>query len=171
MCSDEDLPVRKFAPGTEIEVSDVPIIHGNEKSATTIPVIEKTEVQKKHDLEESRKEYTFNAYRLGATVFIGNVDDVDFTFLFFGIYSFIILVSVIIASASFLNKTRIAFISSCLNLLLTISSLIIFVSDNFFFDDVSQIKFGYYLFVINTIVIIVLTYKNLTAKRQVNALS
>jgi len=88
-----------------------------------------------------------------------NFSDIfDSGFLFFSLYALIILVSVITFICALRKRIKTVFYLSITNLLLAISSLILFIC-NPFFDEISQIKFGYYLFIINTLALIIFSKK------------
>jgi hypothetical protein len=85
-------------------------------------------------------------------------DIIDSGFIFFSLYTLIVLSSFIILINAIRKRIKVVFYLSVANLLLGISSLIMFISDPLF-EEISQIKFGYYLFIINTIALIIFSRK------------
>lgn len=163
MCSDKDLPVPEAAE-TTVEVSDGSLISENEKTEVSLPVIEKTEAQKQLDLEESRKEYTNNGYEMGFYIFksepfeVGDLSDPALCpFLCF---TMILASSILIVISIFRSRLKTVLWLSVTNLILSFIAIAIFYGIGNI-EDISQIKFGYYLFLANTIAITLEANKNL----------
>ena len=107
-----------------------------------------------------KSEMTNNGYELGF-LFIKQIEieDLKNTFDFTLLPFFLsIIIAVLLVIFSFLKKWRNIIIFSSVNLLLLITHLFI-VYKSKSLEDIEQIKFGYYLFTLNLILIIVETYK------------
>jgi len=125
-------------------------------------IIKKEKADKEIWLKKARKENTLNVYSLG----ILNYPEFEFkhltdkTFYIFLPFTIIILLTVIMLIISFKKMYKQIMIISSINLLLlfiaTISLYLIEVIDN-----LNQIKYGYYLFVLNSILIIIQSRKEL----------
>lgn len=107
-----------------------------------------------------RNEFTKNGYQLGFK-FVQGLEIADFieSINVICLPFFLILVIVcLLIYFTFKKKTKILLILSILNLLLLlINILLYYLSETL--EDINQIKFGYYLFVINSILIIIESYK------------
>lgn len=116
-------------------------------------------------LEESRDKATLNGYGMGYYVF-QSADEFEtkdlLDLILYGLFAFTvsILLSVWIAIASFTNKNSLITKLCYWNLALVVGSMPVFYLKGVL-EDINQIKFGYYLFVINTIAIIVFCKKAL----------
>ena len=113
-------------------------------------------------LEEKRNEYTFNAYSLGFNYFneFETKDFKDKTFYIFSIFTIIIFFTFIMLIFTFLKKLKFVRILSLINFVLALLwFILLFVFD--FVDELSQIKYGYYLYVLILSLIIFETRKNL----------
>lgn len=143
------------------------------KTKIKIGEIEKEEVHKDIEknnekcescIEKARKENTFNLYRLGW----GNYDEfelrylTDKTFYIFLNFTIIILLTISMSIISFKRKFKQIIIISSINLILlivaTIALCLIGVIEN-----INQIKYGYYLFIVNSILIFIESRKEKTA--------
>ncbi len=125
-------------------------------------IITKEKVDKEIWLKNARKENTLNAYCLG---FINYPEFelrhlTDKTFYIFLNFTIIILLTIVMLVMSFRKRFKQIIIISSINLLLlfiaTISLYLIEV-----IEDFNQIKYGYYLFVLNSILIIIESRKEL----------
>ncbi|KOS05522.1 hypothetical protein AM493_05360 [Flavobacterium akiainvivens] len=168
MCSDEDIPkmVKEAASAEPDSIT-------GEITPPKIDeiAIKEREAQKQEYLEEHRQEWIFNAYKIchiygGAFTQEGEIDSKDlkdsaFWFVVFFLLS--VLTSLILFVLALLKKIKAAFIGSCINIVFIILySLFLFVGDNSI-EHLYQVKFGYYLFVINSIALIFVSNK---AKNQ-----
>jgi hypothetical protein len=107
-----------------------------------------------------KKEITNNGYELGL-LFIIQLDAKDLkNTINFGLLPFFltIIIAILAVIFSFLKKWKIIIILTSLNLFLLIAHLIIAYKSKFL-EDIEQIKFGYYLFIINLVLIVIETYK------------
>lgn len=115
---------------------------------------------------ENKEDHASNAYKLASANF-RNIDEFTFSdiydweFVFFSHYTLIILVSVITFISALRKRIKTVSLLSVINLILAISSLLMFVCMPLF-EEISQIKFGYYLFIINTIALIIFSKKSKT---------
>ncbi|ESU21159.1 hypothetical protein FSS13T_27330 [Flavobacterium saliperosum S13] len=122
---------------------------------------------KKSCLERARNDNTCNAYYLG----FGNLNEFEFrylsdkTFYIFLNFTIIILLTIFMLIISFRKKFKQIIIISSINLLLlivaTISLYLIEV-----IEDLNQIKYGYYLFVLNSLLIIFESRKELNKQTE-----
>ena len=127
-------------------------------------VIKKEKLEKEIWLKKQRKENTHNLYLLAW----GNYDEfelryfADKTFYIFSNFTIIVLLTIIMSIMSFKRKFKQIMIISSINLILlivaTISLCLIGVIEN-----INQIKYGYYLFIVNSILIIIESRKEKTA--------
>jgi|688.fasta_scaffold883419_1 hypothetical protein len=125
-------------------------------------IINKEKLEKEIWLKKQKKENTYNLYFLAW----GNYDEFelryfeDKTFYIFSNFTFIHLLTIMMLIMSFKRKFRQIMIISSINLLLlfiaTISLCLIEV-----IEDLNQLKYGYYLFVLNSILIIIESRKEL----------
>jgi hypothetical protein len=127
------------------------------------------EQKAKDDLNESRERYTLNGYGMGYYILMPDAgefklkDLLDVQFYAFFSYIIIMILSTLIFAFSFRGKYKAIKILSFLNILLAIGSMAIFYFEGGL-DDPAQIKFGYYLFLMNSIAII--AFCNRTIKRN-----
>jgi hypothetical protein len=173
MCSDEDIPrmTMHLAPIQPDSIAGDSIkIQAWEKS------IEKEEeakikAEKRAYTEEHRKETILNAYEISYTygnlfTKAGEIGPDDFTeplFYFVVFFLLSVLTSLILFVLALLKKIKAVFISSYVNVVFIILySLFLFVGDTPI-EHLYQVKFGYYLFAINSIALIFVSYK---AKNQ-----
>lgn len=119
-------------------------------------IIAKDKIEKKIWLKNSKKEFTYNAYFLG----FGNYKNFETSFFadknFYVMLNFTLLIifTFIMFLISFRKKFKKIIIMSSLNLvfLFTATIALCFWEQ---IEDIRQIKYGYYLFVLNSILIIV----------------
>ncbi|AWA30986.1 hypothetical protein HYN48_13350 [Flavobacterium magnum] len=118
------------------------------------------QINRKSDLEKSKKDFTVNAYQIGVIGFkeFELSDFKDLTSYFSLCFLFIISLSVGIFYFLFKENYSIIFRISTINLLLLLSSIaILIVGDGI--DDLNQIKYGYYLLALNLLALIVTSRK------------
>lgn len=163
MCSDKSI-MRKEVSAVAVNTSDTvdtdTISTGKSKPITT--QIPKDKIDKAEQIE-NKDDKDLNAYELASVNFreidkLTLSDILDSGFVFFSLYTLIILFSLIIFINALRKRIKAVFNLSLTNLFLAISSLIMFICDPFF-EELSQIKFGYYLFIINTIALIIFSRK------------
>jgi hypothetical protein len=114
-----------------------------------------------------KNEMTHNGYELGY-LFIKQIDITDLknTFDFTLLPFFLtIIIGVLLVIFSFAKKWKIIIILTILNLLLLVVHLIVAYKSKSL-EDIEQIKFGYYLFILNLILIIVETDKVQKKKKR-----
>ncbi len=132
---------------------------------TKIKETEKEKKAKEIWLEKAQKDNTVNAYFLGFAGYsnfkIKDLNDKQFYVL--SIFTIIIILTIVMLVLSFRKKVKQIIILSSINLILlaiaTISLCLIEVVEDF-----KQIKYGYYLFIVNSIVIIIESRKELNRK-------
>lgn len=156
MCSDDSI-LQKVETTEEVTSDSV-----NAEQVSTKSIINKIP-EEKYKLEENRKNHALNGYELAYINFkeINKLtfdDIIDSGFVFFSFYTLIVFSSSILLINTIRKRMKIVFYLSVANLLLGISSLILFVTD-LLFEEISQIKFGYYLFIINTLALIIFSRK------------
>ena len=116
-----------------------------------------------------KNEMTNNGYELGF-LFIRQIEikDLKNTFDFTLLPFFLsIIIAILLVIFSFLKKWKIIIILTIVNLLLLVTHLIIaYISKSL--EDIEQIKFGYYLFTLNLVLIVIETNK-VQKKEKANA--
>lgn len=134
-----------------------------EKPKTQSEIIKEKEKQEKDSIEFS-KEFTFSGYEMGSYIFthdekISTDDLKDDGFIIFFSYSLVLLFSLFILLAASTNKIKPVYYFSIVNLFLGIISLIMLITEEIIVI-ISQIKFGYYLFILNTLALIIFSKKS-----------
>lgn len=107
-----------------------------------------------------KEDMTNNGYQLGF-LFILVLDRNDFfNSIDYGYLPFFLtlIITVLLLYFAFKRKTKIILILSIINLLILMAHLAVFYYSEFL-EDIDQIKFGYYLFVINLLLISIESYK------------
>ena len=118
------------------------------------------------NLEERREKATLNGYEMGYHIFVPSYEDfeiselTDLSTYAFPAFTVCILMSLSIVIVSFKNKQKMVIKLCYWNLALVIGSMFIFYFEHIL-EEINQIKFGYYLFVVNTIAIIVFCKKSI----------
>ncbi|KQT17384.1 hypothetical protein ASG31_08205 [Chryseobacterium sp. Leaf404] len=126
--------------------------------------------QKKEEiLEESKKDFTFNFYELLFTTLeekklqeydSSTFKDISFYPLF--CYLLIFVNSIIILIITFIEKYRLTYKLGIFNLVLLICSVVALILSEVV-EDINQFKIGYYLLILNSIILI------LTARKAFHA--
>ena len=121
----------------------------------------------KDNLINAQENFTYNAYIFAIIPFkdfkIQALLEIDFYFLL--IMDFIMIISLLIIYFSFRNKFYKLKISTLICVLLLSIYLLYFICDSII-EEITQIKYGYYLFLINLILIIY--FSNQLIKEQKN---
>ena len=125
---------------------------------------EKSKEECQSCFDKAKKENTFNLYQLG----LGNYDEFEFRYLIdksfyiFLTFTIIILSTFSMLILSFKRKFKQIIIICLINLLLLIISTVslCFIG---VIENLNQIKYGYYLFIVNSILIIIQSRKEKTA--------
>jgi len=130
-------------------------------------IIKKEKAEKENRLENVIKENTFNAYELGYKIYpefdFGYL--IDKTFYIFLNFTIIILLTITMLIISFRQKFKQILIISSINLfLLLIATISLYLIE--VIEDFNQIKYGYYLFVLNSILIIIESKKELNKQKE-----
>jgi len=112
--------------------------------------------------ENVRNQWTVNAYQLG---FSGYADlkfsDLDDSTLYISLcFTIVILLSIVILYLTFKENYLYVLRISVLNVILLIVSVVIFIFRGL--DDLRQIKYGYYFLLLNILILVILS------KRQLN---
>jgi len=130
-------------------------------------IIAKDKIEKEIWLKNSKKEFTYNAYHLG----LGNYNEfelrylTDKTFYIYLNFTIIILLTIIMFILSFKRKFKHIMVISSINLLLLfIATFSLYLME--VIEDFNQIKYGYYLFVLNSILIIIESRKELNKQTK-----
>ncbi len=162
-CSDNDL---RKSPIHKIEVNDSQIDSIN-KSNSSYTQTEILESNNEKDISKSKKENTVNFYELlNITFWEINLNEYskstfeEKTFYpFFG-FLLIFINSIFLLIFAFCNKYKLTFKLGVLNfgLLILATTGLILIG---IIEDINQLKIGYYLFVLNSIIIILTTKKEL----------
>lgn len=123
--------------------------------------------------EEAIKKFTLNGYELSTVMCKPlaeegppKASELDFGLIPFVSYALLLPLIIILLYLSFRNKFKSVLWTSYLLLFFGIIPLIYFFWDSIF-EDIRQIKYGYYLFFINTIAIIVLAKKQIRAQNGI----
>ena len=119
-------------------------------------IIAKEKIAKEDWFKKTKEEYTYNAYFLG----FGNYKEfeirffLDKTFYIMLNFSLIIIFTFMMLITSFRKKFKQIMVMSFANLIfLSVATFSLYFFD--LIEEIEQIKYGYYLFVINSILIIV----------------
>ena len=119
-------------------------------------IIAKDRIEKEDWLKKTKKEYTYNAYFLG----FGNYKEfeirffADKTFYIMLNFTLIIIFTFIMLIISFGKKFKQIIVMSSLNIVfLFVATFSLYLFDQI--EEIKQIKYGYYLFVVNSILIII----------------
>ncbi len=130
-----------------------------------------SQYEKELQLKKHQEEVTFNGYEMGYYIFKPDGGESEFKFKdlldiqFYAFFSYIIIMilSILIFAFSFRSKYKVILFLSLANILLAVGSMAIFYFEGGL-DDPAQIKFGYYIFLMNSIAII--AFCNRTIKRN-----
>jgi hypothetical protein len=112
------------------------------------------------DFIKLKKELTLNGYEIGK-LFIDDIETPQWLILPFLIS---ILLNLFLVIYSFKEKPKVTLILSLLNLFLLITPPLILLYFGEIFEDIEQIKIGYYLLVFNLIIITFQSYSQLKRK-------
>lgn len=174
MCSDDSMikSKRHEVPTTEettvventSEDIDVEKISPKNNRPITIQTPE-TETEKEQSLAENRKHYTYNGYKMATYIFASESlknmetnDLLDGTFHACLLFTLSLLASLAIFILSLKKRFNSVYKLALLNLLFAIVPMVIFYF-NGTLEEISQIKFGYYLFIINIVALIIFSRK------------
>ncbi|RWX01501.1 hypothetical protein [Flavobacterium cerinum] len=129
-----------------------------EKGITVTP--EELRIEQEKSLIESRKGNTASGYEMAFYIFnkFELQDLSDSGFYYFLCFFIVLIISIILFYFSFKNKFRIIYLLSLINLVLVIFPMLSFYFAEIL-EDLNQIKYGYYLFIINTIILLLLSRK------------
>lgn len=140
------------------------VMFGRER-ITDDPVI------KVQDFQDKKQQYTLSGYELSTVLLKSDFNNLeaenflDISIYAFPSYIFLPFLSVITFYFSLIKKFKyIIWLCYCM-LFTCIFPLVIFYFEDIL-DDFQQIKYGYYLFIINTITIIVLSKKQIHSKSE-----
>lgn len=160
MCSDEDI-FKKYKEVETVEYETSPAI--SEAPVNTVP--EEPVFEPVKSIQAQRDEYTYNGYQLAATLFI-DIDKSEFGISDIkdpGVYIFMCYTMAVIFSITVLvyairnNSRKVRFFG-----IYSLLTMIVPLGINYYIgglEDINQIKYGYYLFIINVISIILLANK------------
>jgi hypothetical protein len=165
-CSDKT--IEKFT----IEMTPAEIALDSTSTLKNTPKIQaeilKSKKERENKIIESKKENTFNFYQILKNTF-GEIDLKEFKQksiltdkTFYPIFGFflIFIISIILLISAFIKQHNLTYRLGIINLLLLIFSTIgLYVSE--IVENINQFKIGYYLFAINSILIIVVSKKEL----------
>lgn len=180
MCSDESLksPFLKNNISTEAVQDSIPLKKTEFNVTSTIDTIivadtnsaEKADLKREKAIKKNRKEWTFNAYKLGTYAFENSSelkwsDLKEFDLLALIGFTFILLLSIVLLITSFVKKWIAVRNLAITNLVLALFSILIFYFTTVL-EDITQIKYGYYLFLINTLAIIILSQKAVQRQKK-----
>lgn len=166
MCSDDSILIKRYEEAQAIEETPNSIALEEittEKSKTIVVQSPEERIRKEQELLENRKIYTLNGYELAFLSF-NKIDELaldvvfDSGFLFLSLYTFTFVLMLIIFISALRKRMKVIYWFSITILFLIMLSMLIFVFDPLF-EEISQIKFGYYLFIINTLALIIFSRK------------
>lgn len=105
-----------------------------------------------------RKDYTKNGYQLGFQfVEEFKMDDLEGSINLSTPFFLILIITCLLIYFAFKKKTKVLLILCVLNILfLTVNLILYYLSG--ILEDINQIKFGYYLFALNSILILIEVY-------------
>lgn len=125
----------------------------------------KEKVRQERDSIEFSEKTTFSGYRMGTYIFepesLKNMeadDLLDSTSYAFLSFTLTLILSIVLFILSLKKRFNSVYKLALLNLLFTILPMLIFYF-NGTLEEISQIKFGYYLFIINTVALIIFSRK------------
>jgi hypothetical protein len=116
-------------------------------------------------LKKERKDWVFNAYEFAIAINKETFSKFKWEDLkevgFYGsfIMPVVILLSLIIFACSFYNRFRLIFKVAVANLMLTLLLALLLYLDKNDFEALEMLRYGYYIFVINTLALIIVSYK------------
>lgn len=119
-------------------------------------------------MEERKQESIKNLYEVNS-IFLDGVkefkpeDYQDAGFYFAMCFMVSLLFSVIILALSFINKFKAVIIFAIGNLIASFLMTVLYYYDGGL-EDFSQIKFGYYLFILNTVALILFSRKQINSR-------
>ncbi|AOW10721.1 hypothetical protein EM308_15140 [Flavobacterium gilvum] len=121
-----------------------------------------TQEKREQELERVRRQWTANAYELGFSGFREfKIEDFkDWTLYPMLCFTVFILLSIFVFFFAFKEHLAKVYKISIFNLGLIISSMLIFIS-KVGFDIIYNIKYGYYLLLLNIIILIILSKREL----------
>jgi hypothetical protein len=135
-----------------------------EQSVEQSEIIKEKARQERDSIEFSEK-VTFSGYRMGTYIFepesLKNMeadDLLDSTFHACLLFTLTLILSIILFILSLKKKFNGVYKLALLNLLFAIVPILIFYS-NGVLEEITQIKFGYYLFIFNTVALIIFSRK------------
>ncbi|MFH6944950.1 hypothetical protein [Flavobacterium sp. FlaQc-50] len=161
-CSDKNISENRNLKNSPLweQVKSVSKIELNEKEYN-LTFAELTVKKQKAitDFVKLKKKLTLNGYQIGK-LFIDDIETPQWPLMPF---SFSILINLLIIIYSFKDKPKTTFILGFLNIFLLIIPLIMLYFGKIF-EDVEQIKSGYYLLLFNLSIITVESYSQLKRK-------
>ena len=117
------------------------------------------------DFVKLKKELTLNGYQIGK-LFIEDIETLQWSLLPFTIS---IVLNLLLIIFSFNEKPKTTFILGILNLITLIIQLVILYFGKIF-EDIEQLKIGYYLLMLNLTIIIYQSYSEFNKKPQLTQL-
>ena len=171
-CSDKNLMENSYLKNstlseevqpTELETKAGERVVSSENLKEFHYTYEELKVKKQKTIKQfllQKSEMTNNCYQLGIQ-FIKQIEIKDWkNTVDFGLLPFFltIVISVLLVLFSFLKKWKTIIILGTLNLLLLITQIIVAYKSELL-EDIEQIKFGYYIYILILLLIITETYK------------
>jgi hypothetical protein len=166
-CSDKDISentILKISPLREEVKSNPKTEHNGKEYNLTLEELTLKKKKAITDFVKLKKELTINGYQIGK-IFIEDIKTPQWAIFPFTIS---ILLNVLLIIYSFKEKPKATFILGVINLILLITPLIILYFGKIF-EDIEQLKIGYYLLVFNLIIIIFQSYSQLERKTTANS--
>jgi len=161
-CSDKNISENKLLKNSPLweEVKSVSKMELNGKEYN-LTFAELTEKKQKAitDFVKLKKELTLNGYQIGK-LFIEDIETPQWPLLPFSIT---ILINIILIIYSFKDKPKTTLILSVINLIMLVIPLIMLYFGKIF-EDIEQLKVGYYLLILNLLIIAMESYSQLKRK-------
>ncbi len=157
------LPFLRTCSNSSIEkldpvISDV-LSQNNVSKASNEKLLQKTLDERKENIEESKEKFTYSFYGLLDLGFVNKDTKLDSSVFsdqsFYALLSllFIFISTIFMLIFSFFKRVRLIKILGILNILFLITSMILFYTSKIL-EDFNQLKVGFYLVLITTVLII-----------------
>ncbi|WP_411812617.1 hypothetical protein ACLB9Y_06085 [Chryseobacterium scophthalmum] len=162
------LPFLRTCSNSSIEklnpvISDV-LPQNNVSKASNEKLLQKTLDDRKENIEESKKKFTYSFYGLIDLGFVNKDTKLDSSVFsdqsFYALLNLLLIFisTILMLFFSFFKRVRLIKILGILNILFLITSMILFYNSDIL-EDFNQLKVGFYLVLFNTVLIIFSAFK------------
>lgn len=164
-CSDKNISENSMLGNSplweEVKINDIAKPNGREYNLTFEELIQK---KKKAitDFVKLKKKLTLNGYEIGI-LFIKDIETPQWSLFPFTIS---ILLNLLLIFYSFKEKPKVTFILGIVNLIILIIPSLIMLYVGGIFEDIEQLKIGYYLLIFNLIILTFQSYSQLKRKNS-----